>query len=126
MFNKDDMHRDVRCLFEDYGNRFYTSTVCVKELIHLIQSDRIRPLRKRGEYDPAQILEDLPLAGIDICTIDARHLHTLAMLPLFADHNDPNDRLIIAQAICDGVPLISTDLKFRLYEPHGLLLVENR
>ncbi len=126
VFRKDDLCREVRTLFEDYSNRFYTSTVCIKELIHLIQSDRIRPLRKRGEYKAGQILEDVPLAGIDICGIDTRHLSTLADLPLFADHNDPNDRLIIAQAISDGVPLISTDYKFRQYIPYGLLLIENR
>lgn len=31
-------------------------------------------------------------------------------------HRDPFDRMLIAQARCDGVPILSSDQKFRLYE----------
>lgn len=54
-----------------------------------------------------------------------RHLDTLAALPLYDDHHDPNDRLIIAQAIADRVPLVSSDQKFARYVRHGLDFIFN-
>ncbi len=39
---------------------------------------------------------------------------------MFDDHRDPNDRLIVAQAISDRVPLISSDRKFERYRNYGL------
>ena len=41
------------------------------------------------------------------------------------DHRDPNDRLVIAQAISDKTALISSDHKFSLYEKNGLDFVFN-
>ena len=116
----------VRDIFEDYGNTFLTSGVCVMELIHLIQSDRIRPLKGRDPYDVTKVIETMTRAGVDIVPANAFHLQRLSQLPLFPEHNDPNDRLIIAQAVADRIPLISSDLKFRLYADCGLELVENR
>ncbi len=63
--------------------------------------------------------------GIDIVPVTVRHLHQLARLPLSDDHRDPNDRLIIAQAISDRTPLVSSDRKFYKYERYGLELVFN-
>jgi PIN domain nuclease of toxin-antitoxin system len=42
------------------------------------------------------------------------------------DHKDPNDHMIIAQAISDKIPLISSDNKFKPYEKQGLQLVFNK
>lgn len=120
------MSDDVRALTADWSNLFLSSSVCVKELIHLIQTGRIRPARKKADYAPADIISSIHRASITIVPANERHLHRLAGLPLFDNHNDPNDRLIIAQAIADNIPLISTDLKFAQYTPFGLELVPNR
>jgi PIN domain nuclease of toxin-antitoxin system len=41
-------------------------------------------------------------------------------------HNDPNDHAIIAQAIADKIPVISSDHKFKSYISQGLKLVFNK
>ena len=46
--------------------------------------------------------------------VSARHLDELVQLP-FA-HKDPFDRLIIAQARAEGVPVITRDRAFAAYE----------
>ena len=51
---------------------------------------------------------------------------TYSTLPLFDEHRDPNDRLIIAQAISDKIALVSSDRKFDMYEKYGLEFVFNR
>ncbi|MBQ9671821.1 MAG: hypothetical protein IJV34_03090 [Prevotella sp.] len=38
---------------------------------------------------------------------------------------DPSDHVIIAHAITNGMPLVSSDRKFKFYEDQGLELVFN-
>ncbi|MDR1779439.1 MAG: hypothetical protein LBR50_01745 [Tannerella sp.] len=40
--------------------------------------------------------------------------------------NDPSDRLIIAQAITEKIPLISSDKQFPKYRKYGLAFILNR
>ena len=121
----DNMSVEVRKLLEDCANTFCTSVVCVKELIHLIQTERIRPANKKKRYSAAEVVSTISLASIEICHVNTLHLEMLAHLPLYPNHNDPNDRLIIAQAIRDRIPLISSDTKFDQYRAQGLDLVFN-
>jgi PIN domain nuclease of toxin-antitoxin system len=36
-------------------------------------------------------------------------------LPLFADHKDPFDRMLVAQAGVEGLPIVSSDRKLARY-----------
>jgi len=54
------------------------------------------------------------------------HLETLSCLPFYPDHRDPFDRVIIAQAITEKIPIISSDRKFHNYVKHGLDFVFNK
>ena len=63
-----------------------------------------------------QALQDL---DIRILPYTADHAFELFELPLY--HSDPFDRQIIAQALCERIPVITPDEKFRLYP--GLKLV---
>jgi len=47
-------------------------------------------------------------------------------LPLLPDHKDPTDRIAIAQAITEKIPLISSDRKFHDYRRYGLDFVFNK
>jgi PIN domain nuclease of toxin-antitoxin system len=42
--------------------------------------------------------------------------HAFGMFGLSLHHNDPFDRQIIAQALCEDIPVVTPDDKFRLYE----------
>lgn len=122
--DKEDLSRDIRALFADSYSLFYTSTVCVKELIHLYRTGRIGGSRsRRSELD---LLEELRNLRIEIVSVTEKHLRTFSQLPFHGDHRDPDDRLIIAQAISDRIPLVSSDRKFSLYEDDGLDYIPNR
>lgn len=116
---------DVKSLIEDYSTLLYTNTVCVQEIIHLCQ---IGKLGKKGSSftDATEIVEWLNMADIRITPVTERHLKEFSSLPFHSDHKDPNDRLIIAQAISDRIPLISSDHKFSLYKHDGLELIFNK
>ncbi len=51
--------------------------------------------------------------GIQILNIQLEHLKVFADLPLH--HRDPFDRLLIAQAIAEDIPIVSVDSLFSLY-----------
>jgi PIN domain nuclease of toxin-antitoxin system len=58
-----------------------------------------------------EAVEDL---DIRILPYSAEHAFQLFDLPLH--HSDPFDRQIIAQAISENIPIVTSDEKFRLYK----------
>lgn len=127
LYNKEELSDDVSELLLDYTNIFLISTVCVMELTHLAQTGKLQMVRhgKGMPINPESILRDIVDAGIEIATVTERHLSALAVMPLFDDHRDPNDRLIMAQAISDRIPLVSSDRKFVKYGKYGLKFIFN-
>jgi PIN domain nuclease of toxin-antitoxin system len=51
--------------------------------------------------------------AIDLLPVTLEHLNIVANLPLH--HRDPFDRLLIAQALTEGLPIISADSMFDAY-----------
>ena len=121
----DSINRDVSAMIMDYSHLLCTSTVCAHELIHLVQIGKLSVGRKGREESPTAIEEWLERLDVEVVPVGIRHLKQLASLTIQGDHRDPNDRLIIAQAIADRVPLISSDRKFSRYRGHGLNFVFN-
>lgn len=71
-----------------------------------------------GKYRLSQSLEDyieeaIRLYHITLLPIEVRHASVLTTLP--HHHRDPFDRLLIAQAIVEEVPVISGDVAFDAY-----------
>lgn len=123
---REELSADVLSILDDYSNLLYTSIVCAQELIHLFQIGKIGMGRKYDFRDAARTLDWIRSIGVTISPVNERHLQTMAELPLFDDHRDPFDRLIIAQAITDHITLISSDHKFKHYEPSGLQFLFNK
>lgn len=123
---EDELSGYVMSCVSDYSNTLFTSVVCVQELIHLCQIGKLSAGKKKDSPNPTNIVSWIEDMGIGIVSVNLQHLRMLSALPLFNDHRDPNDRLIIAQAIVDHAPLISSDHKFKMYELHGLDFVFNK
>jgi len=47
--------------------------------------------------------------------LDTSHLIAYDNTPLFAEHRDPFDRILVAQAFTEDIPIITIDPKFQLY-----------
>ncbi len=62
------------------------------------------------EFVPRRLARD----GIGTLHIEHRHALHVASLPLH--HHDPFDRILIAQAQLEGIPIITADPKFSAYE----------
>jgi len=64
------------------------------------------------------IREQLRVNGFQLLRPELRHVEVLDRLPFH--HKDPFDRLLIAQAIDEGLTLVTSDAKFSAY-PVSLL-----
>ena len=68
---------------------------------------------KKVASDPMRLAEHIEAAGFHELPITARHAATLAKLPPL--HNDPFDRILIAQAMSEPVHFVTTDERLREY-----------
>jgi PIN domain nuclease of toxin-antitoxin system len=118
------LSNDVMSVVKDYSNLLYISSESVKELIHLFQTGKITHKKWKTPEDMIDSLENE--WNIAIKYIKKEHLLTLASLNRIENHNDPNDRLIIAQAITEKLPLISSDRKFEHYRKQKLHFIYNK
>jgi len=66
----------------------------------------------------ARIADAINLLGAQVLPILLKHIDTLSALPLH--HQDPFDRMLIAQAISENAIVLSSDERFPLYRPAGL------
>ena len=124
--DKDSLSDEVISLLKDYTSILYTSTECVKELIYNLLIGKIPTNKKdKNSLTPFNVFEWLESMNIKVIPVGKEHLKKFAELPLYDDHKDPSDRLIIAQAIADKVSLVSSDRKFNRYEKNGLEFLYN-
>ena len=119
----DNCDKDVCSLLSDYENTFYISSIAMRELIKLYNDGELKSIKYKSYKDLFSFMDDL---GVEIKPFTKQHVMTYAELVPIADHKDPNDHMIIAQAISDKIPIISSDRKFKLYESQGLQLVFNK
>jgi PIN domain nuclease of toxin-antitoxin system len=66
---------------------------------------------KMGEAEMREAIDDLLLTVIPF---EPRHAYRMFSLPLH--HRDPFDRMIIATALDEGLPLIGADRQFKRYK----------
>jgi len=123
--DRDQLSRDVKAILDDYDNTFYMSSESVKELIVGFNNGK---LVSRFWDTAAKMVKDITNRYfIRILPVGEEHMDTYAHLTLnlAEDHRDPSDHVIIAHAITNRMPLVSSDRKFKFYEDQGLELVFN-
>ena len=119
----DEIETKVLNALEDYSAILYVSSMAVKELLLLYRIGKLKSQRFKSERF---ILDSLGKAGIKIIFFNEHHFAKYAQLQIVEGHKDMNDHAIIAQAISDKIPLISSDHEFKKYIHQGLHLVFNK
>ena len=105
---------EIDCYQGDYA----ISVGSIKEFVYLIQSGKIKT-----DISFDELVTALDDKHILICKYDRGTLKVLSELPFFKKHQDPSDRVIIANAIADNRILISGDHNFTLYKDLNLMMV---
>jgi len=100
---------ETQALIEDEKNRKFISVASLWEIA--IKSS-IGKLSLSAPFDQL-IPQQLSLNGFELLPIEMSHLAAVATLPFH--HRDPFDRLIIAQAMTEKIPIVSSDSTFATY-----------
>jgi PIN domain nuclease of toxin-antitoxin system len=90
-------------------NELYFSLVSLWEIAIKIKTGKLNAIGSSVSY----IRDEMKAYGLKLLPIQYDHILTLESLPRF--HGDPFDRLLIAQALHEGLPILTGDPKFREY-----------
>jgi PIN domain nuclease of toxin-antitoxin system len=99
----------ARSLVEDGANESFLSVAGLWEIA--IKSS-LGKLTLSAPFD-ALIPQQLALNGIELLAVEVAHAALVSALPFH--HRDPFDRLLVAQATVEGMPVVSVDTAFDLY-----------
>ena len=122
----DLLSDDVAAIIEEPDTVLCISAESVKEMIVAYRNKGLWAKRWKTAEAMVKSIEDEYY--ITILPVKKEHLLTYAKMELNERqcHKDPSDHLIIAHAITERLPLISSDTRFEFYRSQGLDLVFNK
>jgi PIN domain nuclease of toxin-antitoxin system len=105
----DRLPADVRELIADPRNRIVLSVATIWELTMKALAGRLRLPESPGAYFEG-LVHDF---GYELLPIHQRHVAGLQELPEV--HDDPFDRMLVAQALAEDLDLVTGDEEMRRY-----------
>ena len=121
--NPDAISNNVRNLLDDRENLVCVSAISIQEIYMLLQDKKIDAKQWKKPLDVFNYIENELFFTIKY--VQKEHLITFADIVPAEGHGDPFDRMIIAQAITEQIPLISSDTKFHHYRKQKLDFIFN-
>ncbi len=100
----------TRELLEDAGNELFLSAASSWEIAIKHALGKLELPEPPSRFIPARMIAS-GVVGLSI-----EHRHTLAVAGLPHHHRDPFDRLLVAQAIVESLPIVTADLQLARYE----------
>jgi PIN domain nuclease of toxin-antitoxin system len=108
LFDDPHLSREAREILNSRENALRFSVCTIWEIAIK------RALRKPDfQHDPREIRQHLLRNGCEELTIQSRHVVEVATLPPI--HKDPFDRILIAQAMVEGITLLTADAVIAKY-----------
>lgn len=99
----------ARIIIEEPSNDLLLSIASVWEMAIKVSLGKLQIRQSFDRFIPDQLM----LNNINLLDITISHTLHVATLPFH--HRDPFDRLLIAQSLIEGIPLISIDTLFDTY-----------
>ena len=100
----------ARELIEDADNEIMLSVASVWEIAIKVGSGRLELPGPIDDYVP----DRLKRHGFSVLSLDVPHaLHAARLPPI---HRDPFDRLLVAQAQVEGIPIVTSDPAIAQYD----------
>ena len=120
---RDAISKDIWNIVEDTDSLIYVSAVSIQEIFMLMRDGKLNIKYWKKPTDVFVYLENKLFFPVKY--VQKEHLLTFASIIPANEHNDPFDRMIIAQAITEQIPLISSDTKFHHYRKQKLEFIFN-
>ena len=120
------LNRDIDAIIQEPETLLYISAESVRELIVAYRNKGL--CSKRWKSAEAMIVAIEKEFYVKILPLKKEHMQTYAHMEIneAQGHKDPSDHVIIAHAITEHLPLISSDTRFGFYRSQGLDLVFNQ
>lgn len=119
----NEISSEVLAILKDYSSILYVSSIAVQELLLLY---RIGKFRNKLYKSEKELIGAIKENDIRIVYFNEYHLEAYTSMNIIEGHKDMNDHAIIAQAISDKIPVISSDHEFKNYTKQGLDFVFNK
>ena len=100
----------ARAAIVDPDNEIYVSAACVWEIAIKVSRGRLPVPSNVGEWLPHE------LAARDFRPLPITVEHAAAVEHLPHHHRDPFDRILIAQAVVEGLRIVTADAQFARYD----------
>lgn len=107
--NDPNLSQNARGLIVDADNELWVSIGSIWEMAIKVSSGKLNLPSPYAEF----VDQQLRLNDFELLNIIVQHLGALITMPFH--HKDPFDRLLIAQAKVEDVPIISRDVQFDAY-----------
>jgi len=120
---KDNLSREVLSILLDYENSFFASSIAIRELVYLYNSSYYKTNRYKNINEVFEMIDEM---RIEIKPFTQQHVKIYSSMTFAPNHKDPNDHMIIAQAISEKIQLISSDDEFHFYGEQNLMFIFNK
>ncbi len=105
-----ELSQECRRILGETGNTVYFSAVSAYELAYKAERGRLVLPESPSSY----VMSRLDANGFDPLDLEMSHAVRAASLPPI--HRDPFDRMLIAQAQVEGIPLLTADPAISRYD----------
>ncbi len=124
LLNDKKLSKSIREEIEYFQDVYSVSVVSLQEIVLLKRSRKIETTWSLNKI--IALLENYNIAILDLTPQHIRAYETLSTPSINGkQHDDPFDRLLIAQSIAEKMTLISADQKFPFYQDRGFKLRGN-
>ncbi|HEX9643562.1 MAG TPA: type II toxin-antitoxin system VapC family toxin [Acidimicrobiia bacterium] len=110
MLTEPERLGDALAIVEDARNELLLSAASSWEIAIKYTLGRLPLPEPPAAYVPARI------ASTGVTPLAVEHSHALAVAELPDHHRDPFDRILVAQAVLEAVPIVSGDQALARYE----------
>lgn len=110
--NEAQLPERTRLIIEDSANEIFVSQLSFMEITIKQVVNRLPTFAVLTE----ELVDTVKTDGFIIIPVSLAHITAYREIPFFEDHRDPFDRLILATALAEKMPVISADEQFKRYQ----------
>lgn len=110
LLSPEKLNRESGTILQDPENEIYLSAASAWEIVIKYRLGKLEIPLKPSEYIPAR----LTALGHSSLPIEQKHVLAVGQLP--DHHQDPFDRILVAQAQVEGMTLVTADKLLDLYD----------
>ena len=103
----------IRNILENPANTIFISPISLIELSIKLKLGKLPQFVVSIEEVTRQLLND----GFELLPLESGQIYSYQAIPIYEDHRDPFDRMLLAIALFEQIPIISSDEKFERYQP---------